>query len=148
MPLLILMMFTLPLWVTFGKGLIFGVGGWLALISIFTIAPALFVVFLIFALLLMTRKDVIESRRLGVFDSVLLLILYLSIFLFSIFVVDGGDTPESVDSVMSKYNFVSQSLSGQLSEIFMLSSVLLIIVGFVIFIFEAMKRAAITLPQR
>ena len=141
--ILIVMIFFLPFWITIGKGLIFGVMGWMAIIFLFTVAPALLVVLTIFYVLLRTRRDVKSSKRVGLIDVLLLIALYVSIFAGSIFAVDGGDTKESINSVATK-NFGMDTVTNDIyASIFFELTFLILIACFVVFIYEAVKKRAI-----
>ena len=145
--ILIVMIFFLPFWITIGKGMVFGVIGWVAIISLFTVAPALLVTLVIFYILLRTRRDVRSSKHVGAFDAFLLIALYVTIFLGSIFTVDGGDTKESINSVATKFGMDEQT-NDILAVIFVLSTTLIFLACFVVFIYEAVKKRAITrVPQ-
>ncbi len=147
-PILIFMMFALPFWITLGKGLVFDIGGLVAFLTLFTVAPALFFVLLSFCLLLIFRKDVKENRMVGIMDAVLLMLLYLAIFLESLFTLDEDDTAQGLNSVMTKVANISLEASENLSIIFMLLSMLMIGILYGILIYEAIKRKAISSPIR
>lgn len=141
--LLAAMSFLLPIWLTVGKGMIFGVGGWVSLIYMFTLAPAIFAVLWLFFLLLYLRKDVKATRSIGTVDSILLLSLYVSIFLHGFYLLDGGDTKESVNSVASKHFNVSQELSSEYSGAFVALFSSLMFACLLVFIYEIIKKRAI-----
>jgi hypothetical protein len=133
----------LPIWLTIGKSMIFGVGGWMSLVYMFTIAPAIFVIFWIFYTFIALRKDVIELRSIGLIDSVILAGLYVSIFLHGFFLVDGGDTKESVNSVASKHFGLTHEMSSEYSGLLMAIAFALFVAGFIVFIYELIKKRAI-----
>lgn len=134
--LLFIMAFVLPLWLTLGRSLPFDVGGWMMLIYIFTLAPAIFVIFLVFHLLLSKRADVKKTKRIDSSDALLLIGLYVSLFLHGLFVVDGGDTAESVNSIASKYLGVSRNVSTGISDTLLLASIVLVAVCLFVFVWK------------
>ncbi len=137
--LLPVMMYVLPLWITFGKVILFGVGGWLMFMSLFTVVPLLFISLLLFRRLLMTRSDVRTTGKVGTLDAVLLISVYVSVFLHSLFIVDGGDTEGSVNSVATKYLSLPHSLSGQISSLLLAVACISIVCSFLFFMYEKRK---------
>jgi hypothetical protein len=141
--LLGIMSVLLPVWLTIGKSLFFGVGGWLALIYMLTVAPAIFIIFWIFFVLLALRKDVRATRAVGTVDTILLSAIYISVFFHGFFLIDGGDTKESLNSVASKHYNMAHELSQEYSMIFLAISTLLILVSFVVFTYKIIKQNTI-----
>lgn len=140
--LLAVMSFFLPFWLTIGKSMLFGIGGWVGLAYIFTVAPAIFVILWLLFILLALRKDVRETNSIGIVDTLLLYALYITIFAHGIFLVDGGDTQESVNSIATKYFGITHQTSSILSVVLMVVFFALILICFSLFIYEmATKRA-------
>jgi len=138
--LLMVMTFFLPFWLTFGRNA-FGSHGWLTVPYLFFIAPILFITLLVFNALLWARRDVRRITELSKVDSWLLLVLYTFVFLHGFFIVDGGDTPESLDSVMTiLFNNNLHDLSALLSAVTYTISCLLLIACLVTFIYELTKK--------
>lgn len=90
----------LPLWITLGRGF-FGSGGWTTLALLISVAPIMLCGLLFLAFFIRSRPRVRTDNAVSKIDAVLLTVLYLSIFLYGIFLVDGGDTPESINSLAS-----------------------------------------------
>ncbi len=65
------------------------------------VAPILFVSLLIFNILVWSRKEVRQKAELSRVDTFLLFTLYISVFLHGFSVVDGGDSQDSLNSVMT-----------------------------------------------
>lgn len=134
--LLMIMILILPFWLTFGRSLL-GSDGLLTLLYIFFIAPVIFITILVFNVLIWARRDVRQELRLGKIDSFLLLLFYIFVFLHGFFVVDGSDSPESLNSVMTVFfgNHPAE-LSSFLGGVTYAISCLLIAICFVTFIYE------------
>lgn len=98
----------LPVYITVGRALL-GSLGWLTLIFVFTIVPIIFVAQVTIWLLIRLRSDVKQSGRASAWDARAMLTFYGSAILFGVFVVDGGDTEESIRSVAS--NFLGQGFN-------------------------------------
>ena len=145
--ILMCMVFFLPFWLTFGRGLL-GSGGWMTIMYIFTYAPMLLVGLLAVWFLLRFRADVRETKSIGSLDSIVLLALYVSIFLHGIFLLDGGDTPDSVNSVAMHVFGMDKSTSDALDTMFASLCILLFVVTLVLCIVEFRKKRAITLALR
>jgi len=141
--LLVAMSIFLPFWLTIGKSMLFGIGGWVGLAYIFTVAPAIFVIFWLFLMLLTLRKDTILTNSIGIVDARLLLALYTSIFAHGIFLVDGGDTAGSLNSIATKYFGITLELSSVLSGVFLVASSVLILACLSLFIYEMITKRAI-----
>lgn len=130
--------FVLPLWLTIGRSF-FGSGGWMTLIYIFTVAPFLFVFLFILSVLLIKRYDVRLTKLVSPADVVLLLGVYVSTFLHGFFLVDGGDTQESVNSVASKYFGFSHDISQVLSNTFFALAAILLLACVILFTAELIR---------
>jgi hypothetical protein len=133
----------LPLWLTFGRGLL-GSGGWGMLIYLFIYAPVLLLLLLLIGMFINSRPEVKTTGMVSDMEAVLLLALYLSVFLHGFFVVDGGDTQDSINSVaMSVFGKSFQGQSEYYSGIFLSSAMVLLITVFVLALFnKATRRAA------
>jgi hypothetical protein len=95
LPLLLVISST---WVTVGRGLI-GVGGWLFLVTFFVFLPVLLLYTTIISLVLRHKRKygyVMSGSTRYVF-----LTLLSCMVLFGFTIVDGGDTTESVNSVLT-----------------------------------------------
>ncbi len=140
--LLLPMVFLLPLWLTFGLNLL-GIGGWTSLFYWFAGVPALFVVLLILYALVKPRSATNGKSHLGIIDSVLLTAIYVVVFLHGFFLVDGGDTEASINSVATKFFGKSDEsifYSNYLSQIFLVISALLIIITLAVVIYERLRQ--------
>lgn len=134
------MVFIMPLWLIIGRAM-FGSFGWGTIIYFFTVAPILLISLLILGFLVKTRKAADGKSYLGLVDSSLLTMLYATVFLHGFFLVDGGDTEESLNSVATKILGKSfQSTSEALGEIFYYLAALLLAITFIVFIFERVKQ--------
>jgi hypothetical protein len=98
---LIPMTLLLPIWLIVGRALL-GSIGWLTLIMLFTVVPVLLISMIVLDILLLRRKDVRASKMVSVLDARLVTAFYISTFLFGIFMVDFGDTEDSIVSVASR----------------------------------------------
>ncbi|HVQ44263.1 MAG TPA: hypothetical protein VMT30_04840 [Candidatus Saccharimonadia bacterium] len=133
--LLIPMAVVLPAWVTLSHS------GWLSIIYIFTFGPAVFVALLVIGFIISGRPDVKKSGLVSRPDVWLLGALYLSLLLFGFFVVDGGDTSESLNSVsMTVFGRGFEPATELLQAWLGISSILLAIITFIFAIFERFKR--------
>jgi len=116
----------LPFWITFGRGAL-GSGGWLSLILLFTVAPTLLIALSIISWLIRSRPSVKANQMVTQTEAYLMTAIYASVFLFGLFVVDGGDTPSSVYSVATKFLGQSfNSLSDYLGRAFFIITWILI----------------------
>lgn len=88
----------LPLWLTLGRS-IFGSVGWLMLIFIFTLAPALLALLLGAWGIVPKFHDAQGQRVISRISAMLFAVVYGLLFLFGIFIVDFGDTQDSSVSV-------------------------------------------------
>jgi hypothetical protein len=138
-----LMALVIPLWLTLGRAGLFGVGGWGLLVIMFTIAPGLLIVLLLLYGILLARPGVRRLKQTGTLDGILLLSLYLSTILFGIFLVDGDDTKESLNSVASKYMGISLADSDIITLVFLYASLALILATFIVFTVEAVTKRPI-----
>jgi hypothetical protein len=95
------MMIFLPLWVGFGRAF-FGAMGWYVIVLT---VPILMPALLISLMDLRKRIDANgakETKSVSQPQALLFLLLYLASFLFGLTLVDGGDTPESGGSALTK----------------------------------------------
>ncbi|GAA2183199.1 hypothetical protein GCM10009785_25770 [Brooklawnia cerclae] len=99
--LILPMAVVLPVWISFGRA-VFGSGGWLMVIFTVTLAPALCVLLIVCRFLIPVGLDAAGRKTIGEVEAILLAVLYLQVFLFGFFVVDGGDTLDSVGSVATE----------------------------------------------
>jgi hypothetical protein len=131
----------LPLWISVGRG-IAGYGGWLELYYTFAWAPLLLIA-LVGVSRAMRRPGVLESGAVGDLDAGLLLLLYLAVFLHGAFVVDFGDTPESLGSVATRYlgrGFTDRSTA--LAHVTLVASLLLLALALVVAVVERLRDAS------
>lgn len=91
----------LPVWVGLGR-IFFGVGGWLILATLFLLTPVLFFILAVLSVLTLTRQDVRATSKLTPAESLLWIGVIVSSILFELTLIDGGDTQESVNSVLTK----------------------------------------------
>lgn len=134
------MTFILPFWLSFGLYAL-GVGGWGSLALIYFIAPLLLLILGIIGLLVGTRRDVRKNKQLNPTDALVLTSLYTSIFLFGFFTVNGADTEESINSVaMELFGRGFQSASDWLGQAFFIISIILIVIAFVLFLYEILVK--------
>ncbi len=92
----------LPWWVALGRS-IFDVGGWLILATLFLIAPVLVIALVILLPVTLLRKDVKAARSLQPIETGLWIALLVSGIVYELTLMDGGDTEESLNSVLTKY---------------------------------------------
>lgn len=145
--LLMIMTFVLPFWLTLGRSML-GSSGHLTILYVFLIAPALFILMVIFNILIWARRDVRQKIEFGKLDSFLLLLLYISVFLHGLFVVDGSDTPESLSSVLtSLFGSHLLDVSSLLSGVAYTFSYLLLVICLVTFTGELLARRATNRTQ-
>ncbi len=85
-----------PAWLAIGRGFL-GAGGWLFFYTI----PAAAVIFLPFQLALMILTLVTKKRYLTRWSSISLYTYYVALIVLEISLVDGGDTQESLGSVLT-----------------------------------------------
>lgn len=88
----------LSLWVAFGR-VFFGLGGWGILLSIFMILPALLGYMLVISVILY-----IKSRKLYLMSKIvryIFIAILVCMFVAGLTLVDGGDTVESVNSILT-----------------------------------------------
>lgn len=122
----------MPLWLTFGRGLL-GSAGWLQLAYIFLVAPVLFAVLLAIALLIQTSPRYKLEGLVTAPEAVLLSLSYVSIFLHGFFLVDFGDTDESVNSVATQLLGAGfRDMSTTLSQVFLFGSAALLLTALVV----------------
>ena len=138
-----IMSIALPLWLTVGKLALFNAGGWMTLIYLLQVVPIIFVVFWVLFILLAKRKDVRETKSIGSFDSVILILLYVSIFIHGIFLVDGGDTDESINSVAMNIFGMNQSVSSELSQFFSIFAIVMAVIALVVFIYKLISKRSL-----
>ncbi len=96
---LLLMSLFVPLWLTVGRGLL-GSFGWMTFMMIMFVIPLLLPPAL--TLLFTTRADVKKSGHLTRSEATSLWLFNAVYILFGFFLVDGGDTEDSMGSVFSK----------------------------------------------
>jgi len=125
------MAFLLPLWLTFGRAL-FGSSGWLTLVFLISTAPMLLGVLIAINVIIHFNSTYKLEHLVTKPQAIILFLLYCSIFLFSLFVLDGGDTPESVSSIATRilgrgFEDTSMFISG----IFYGASMVLVLAAFV-----------------
>lgn len=134
------MLIVLPFWLIFVRGLL-GVAGWGTVMAVLLLAPILFIFQLISYYLLTTREEVRSTRQLGSIDSISMTLLYISVFLFGFFFVDGGDTQSSVGSVATKiFGIKFENDSSSLASVFELASIFIILFSLGYFIFERSRK--------
>lgn len=132
------MAFILPFWLTFGRAL-FGAGGWATFILMFTFVPVLLTTVAMMSIMLNTRADVKASGKLQTSDSLLLLLLYLSVILHGFFMIDGGDTPESNSVAATLFGDGMFDVAEKLGEdtlaagVFSTASMVLLVVCIIVF---------------
>lgn len=114
----------LPIWIGIGR-LLFGAGGWLMLITLFLLTPVLFIWLLVLAIATLARHDVRDNKALPLRDAKIFAVVYGAMVLFGFFLVDVGDTEDSVGSAFSM--LLGHHLVG-------LSVVLAVMTGFVSFV--------------
>lgn len=105
-----------PLWVVFGR-IPFGAIGWLT-IFLFFIAPIVMIVLLALTLTYSFQKDVRQRGSLLPSDVKPLAVLMGSLMAFSLFMIDFGDTDDSVVSVFANLtvrNDTTIAISGVLA---------------------------------
>lgn len=118
----------LLLWLTIGRAF-FGSIGWMTVIFVLW-GPLITVVLLV--VLTISIKPIAKAGTASVLtrrDKTLLYLLGGSIFLSGCFIVDGGDTPDSANSVITHFfgnSFMSLSSTG-FALLFILSVVLYIV---------------------
>lgn len=118
----------LLLWLTIGRAF-FGSFGWFTVILVLW-GPLITVVLLI--ILTVSIKPIPKSATASVLtrrDKTLLYLLGGSIFLSGCFIVDGGDTPDSTNSIITHFfgdDFVSLSSAG-FALLFIASAILYIV---------------------
>lgn len=130
-----------PFWLIIGRGLL-GAGGWMTLGFIVT-APFVAGILLLLVMLSDRLKgDLGNDEYIRPLDSAVLLLLYGLFFLIGFFVVDGGDTSESFNSVANKISggsitlAVSESMFQALSNV----AVILISISFIVIIGRRVRR--------
>ena len=138
--LLPIMTFALPFWLTFGR-IMAGSAGWLTILYMVFVAPVLLVAMLALNILAWLQKDVRRKAELSRIDAFLLLAFYISVFFHGFFLVDGGDSEDSLNSVMTlMWHNRLLDLSTFLSSAALWLSLLLLITCIVVFIRELRKR--------
>ena len=138
--MLLPMVFILPLWLVLGRAL-FGSYGWGTIIYFFTVAPILLVSLLILGFLVKVNKTPDGRGYLSIYDSSLLTALYTAVFLHGFFIVDGGDTEESLNSVATKILGKSfQGTSEALGAFFFYIAALILTITFIVFLYERAKK--------
>ncbi|HEY1085340.1 MAG TPA: hypothetical protein VGE34_01270 [Candidatus Saccharimonadales bacterium] len=93
---LIPMILVMPIWIALGRAF-FGAGGWMFLVTL----PLAAVIFFPYHILLVVLAFVNKKRELSEWAMLLLLTYYALAFTFQLSLVDGGDTKESVGSVLT-----------------------------------------------
>lgn len=133
------MIFLLPFWLTFGRALL-GSAGWVGLIMLFTVAPLLLIILVLFTWLVKGRREVQATKMVSKKDAQLLTVLYSSFIVFGLFVVDGGDTSDSVGSVVTMaFGKSLEPLSNMLAGISFLVACICVLLGFILFISERVE---------
>lgn len=143
--LLFPMAFILPFWITIGRAML-GSQGIGTLFTLFVVSPILFLVLLILHTLATSRQDVKVTKQLGKTDSILMACVYVSVFLFGFFIVDGSG---NID-VAGEYNTNSASfalfgkgfenIAQTLSDIFMSLSIIFVFIALLVMIYERTRK--------
>ncbi len=113
-----------PVWVGLGRTL-FEVGGWGEFLTIIFYAPVLFV----YHIVLLTLTLVKDWRRRAVHLSTMWLLTayYVLAFINQLAFIDGGDTLESVNSVLTKWFGLSENVSTFIFEASFYSGIIIAI---------------------
>lgn len=143
LPLMILIAFTLAaLWVGVGR-LLFGVFGWMAFITLFMLAPIIFLYGVVLAIVVGIRQRTYRYRKRGPFMAWVLVTL-VALFCVGFFMPDAGDVPESVSSplsvvLMDRNNEVLIGISGAIAGWSIFVTVVASVVTFVMAFVERPK---------
>lgn len=126
------MVFLLPFWITFGRSY-FGSGGWLAFVSLFTTIPMLVVALIVINIIIHFNATYKLERLVTKPQAIVLALLYWCIFLYGIFIVDGGDTVESLGSVATRiFGKGFMNISTELGVFFYIASFILLLAAFIV----------------
>jgi len=135
---LFFLLFLAGFWLSLGRAF-FDTGGWLVLITLFMYAP----VILIYSIIVSVVANFKYGRSGYIFDPMTKLVavgLLVSMFVFGLSIVDGGDTRESGKSVLTNM-FGINLANGENSPIMALSETLtelsfwaVIVLGLVLFV--------------
>lgn len=134
--LLPLMLFFLPFAVSFGRLFFFGFGGWLIIIALMILAPALFILLLGVFLITPKRYDSQGRKIVSAQLAVLYIMLYALLFLFNFFIVDAGDTGPSMSAASRMFGESFIDTSNTMSGVFFVLVCLMILSLYVCAIVE------------
>lgn len=113
----------LILWVWIGRAA-FGSGGWWILIFLFSVTPAMIVLLTITSILAIRQRQPASIGFLTNGQFWCLVTMWLSLLLFGFFVVDFGDTKESISSAFSQVAGTAViDVSNSLSLVFFVAAV-------------------------
>ncbi len=101
-----LLMLVVCIWLTFGRGVL-GSLGWAFLIHLFTLVPLLLIYGAVIQAILTVRHKKSGYTLGGLTKGVIYSMLGLAV-VYGLTLVDGGDTPESVNSVVTGLFGISQ----------------------------------------
>ena len=147
---LIPMTILLPAWLLVGRALL-GSLGWLTLIMFFTVAPAVLLGMIVLTIVTLRNKQVRATGRVSYWHALTTMAFYLLFILFGFFLVDGGDTEESIASAASHifgsgFIAVSSLLALTFGIIALISGVAALVVAIVELVAE--KRTEKTPPNK
>lgn len=144
LPLLVFGMFlVLAAWVAFGR-VLFGVLGWMVLVTLFLFGPMIAVYGLTLAIIVAVRQRNYVYRKWGPFMTSLI-ITAAALFCVGFFLPDGGDTKDSIGSAMStlmmdRTNPALIGVSGTLAAWSIFATIISSIVTFVLAFIERPRR--------
>jgi len=119
----ILVNIVLILWVWIGRAL-FGSGGWWMVIFLVSVTPAMIVLLTITSILAIRQRQPASIGYLTNGQFWCLLTMWLSLLFFGFFIVDFGDTKESISSAFSQVVGASAvDTSNALSLIFFVAAI-------------------------
>lgn len=113
----------LILWVWIGRAL-FGSGGWWIFIFLISVTPAMIVLLTVTSVLAIRQRQPASIGFLTNGQFWCLLTMWLSLLLFGFFVVDFGDTKESISSAFSQLaGTAAVDASNDLSLVFFVAAI-------------------------
>jgi hypothetical protein len=137
----------IALWVLAGR-LVFGVFGWMVLILLFTMVPAIVMYGIVLTVIVAIRQRTYRYRKWGPFMTSVVITL-VALFMVGAFIPDGGDSNDSASSALSvllgdRTNNGLIAISGAIAGWSIFVSAVASIVAFVFAFAERSKKTAKT----
>lgn len=135
--------FIAPLWIGLGRGL-FGVGGWGVIFTVPIMMPIAFAYHFLVLMTVGENKKSRATRLVSVHAAIAFAVYLLVVIMFEISLVDGGDTSESINSVLTMMSnqMVSRDVSGVIAYACLHLLPITGLIALILFIIDRKLRAA------